>query len=196
MVKSKWLAEKEIRKWYENDSSNNKSVTIIRPTVIFGEKNRGNVYNLLKQISRGSFIMIGNGSNKKSMAYVKNVVDFIKYKIENNQSGYNIYNYSDVPDKSMIELVRFINNYMSLSFSKIKIPYFLGMIIGYFFDIINLFLSRKLPISSVRIKKNFCATTQFDSSKVHKEFTPRYTLDEGLERMLKHEFLTKNKFYN
>ena len=48
--KSKLQAELVIKEWYENDSTN-KSVTIIRPTVIFGERNRGNVYNLLKQIS-------------------------------------------------------------------------------------------------------------------------------------------------
>ena len=48
--KSKWQAEEIIKEWYDNDSKN-KSVTIIRPTVIFGERNRGNVYNLLRQIS-------------------------------------------------------------------------------------------------------------------------------------------------
>ena len=47
--KSKWQAEKAIKDWYDNDPDG-KSVTVIRPTVIFGERNRGNVYNLLKQI--------------------------------------------------------------------------------------------------------------------------------------------------
>jgi len=47
--KSKLEAEFLIKEWYENDPKN-KSITIIRPTVIFGERNRGNVYNLLKQI--------------------------------------------------------------------------------------------------------------------------------------------------
>ena len=46
--KSKWQAELMIKQWYEKDPEN-KSVTILRPTVIFGKKNRGNVYNLLKQ---------------------------------------------------------------------------------------------------------------------------------------------------
>ena len=41
--KSKWEAELVIKEWYESDP-NNKSVTILRPTVIFGERNRGNVY--------------------------------------------------------------------------------------------------------------------------------------------------------
>ena len=55
--KSKWEAELLIKKWYEKDPFK-KSVTIIRPTVIFGERNRGNVFNLLKQISSRKFLMI------------------------------------------------------------------------------------------------------------------------------------------
>lgn len=52
--KSKWEAEKVIREWFDKDPEG-KSVTILRPTVIFGERNRGNVFNLLKQISSGKF---------------------------------------------------------------------------------------------------------------------------------------------
>ena len=36
--------------WYNKDPENRKLI-IIRPTVIFGEGNRGNVYNLFKQIA-------------------------------------------------------------------------------------------------------------------------------------------------
>ena len=61
--KSKWQAEKVIRNWFDNNPED-KSVTIIRPTVIFGERNRGNVFNLLRQISSGKFLMIGKGQNK------------------------------------------------------------------------------------------------------------------------------------
>lgn len=46
--KSKWEAEQILQKWYESHPDWN--INIIRPTVIFGERNRGNVYNLLKQI--------------------------------------------------------------------------------------------------------------------------------------------------
>ena len=78
------MAEKVIKEWYENEPDN-KSVTILRLTVIFGERNRGNVYNLLKQISSGKFIMIGKGENKKSMAYVGNIAALIKI-VQRSQS--------------------------------------------------------------------------------------------------------------
>ena len=87
--KSKLEAELVIKEWYENDPTN-KSVTILRPTVIFGERNRGNVYNLLKQISSGKFIMIGKGKNKKSMAYVGNIVALIKDRLLKMEIGYTL----------------------------------------------------------------------------------------------------------
>ena len=70
-----------IKEWYENDPKG-KSITILRPTVIFGERNRGNVYNLIKANSSGKFMMIGKGQNKKSMAYVGNIVALIKNRLE------------------------------------------------------------------------------------------------------------------
>jgi len=80
--RTKWLAEEKYREWL--NSNNENSLTIIRPTVVFGEQNRGNVYNLLKQIAGGKFLMVGNGKNVKSMAYVENVAAFIDAIIELN----------------------------------------------------------------------------------------------------------------
>lgn len=189
--KSKWEAEKVIKDWYENNPEG-KSVTIIRPTVIFGERNRGNVYNLLKQISSGKFIMIGKGQNKKSMAYVGNVVAFIKDRIEKQEPGYHVYNYADKPDFSMTELSSVIEAKMKLSIPKINIPYWLGMMGGYGFDLLAFLTRKKLSISSVRVKK-FCATTQFDATKAHSTFKAPYTLEEGLNNTLEFEFLDPKK---
>lgn len=188
---SKWEAEKVIKNWYEKNPKG-KSITIIRPTVIFGERNRGNVYNLLKQISSGKFLMIGQGQNKKSMAYVANVVAFIKERIEKQELGYYVFNYADKPDFSMTELSSVIERKMNLSIPKIRIPYWLGMIGGYGFDLLAIITRRKLSISSVRVKK-FCATTQFDASKAHSTFKAPYTLEEGLNNTLEFEFLDPKK---
>ena len=37
--------------------------------------------------------------------------------------------------------------------------------------------------------KKFCATTQFDASKVHSLFKSPYTLEDGLNKTLDHEFI-------
>jgi len=189
--KSKWQAEKVIREWFDKDPEG-KSVTILRPTVIFGERNRGNVFNLLKQISSGKFLMIGKGQNKKSMAYVGNVVGFIKDRIEKEETGYNVFNYVDKPDFNMNELVSVIDKKMKLNIPKLRIPYWVGMIGGYYFDFLSQVSGKKLLVSSVRVKK-FCATTQFNAAKVHKSFNAPYSLKEGLNKTLEHEFINPKK---
>uniref|UniRef100_UPI0040471CE3 NAD-dependent epimerase/dehydratase family protein n=1 Tax=Roseivirga sp. TaxID=1964215 RepID=UPI0040471CE3 len=185
--RSKWQAEEMIREWYDLDPKD-KSVTIIRPTVIFGERNRGNVYNLLRQIANGRFLMIGSGQNKKSMAYVGNVVAFIKYRLSKCEKGYHIFNYTDKPDYNMNELVALIEETMNISIPKQKIPYYLGMLGGYGADLLAFITRRKSLISAVRVKK-FCATTQFDATKAHSTFNAPYSLSQGLNSTLKHEFI-------
>ena len=188
--KSKWEAELAIKKWYEQDPDK-KSVTIIRPTVIFGEKNRGNVYNLLKQIALGKFLMIGKGQNKKSMAYIRNVVAFIKYRMKTDQKGLHVFNYVDKPDLSMSSLLIIINKTLKKNTPLIKLPIWVGFLAGYFFDLLAFLTKKKLPVSSVRVKK-FISTTQFDATKVNSSgFKPPFTLEEGLRRTLKYEFIEK-----
>ncbi len=185
--KSKLMGEMVIKDWYDKDPKN-KSAIIVRPTVIFGERNRGNVYNLLKQVSSKRFLMIGNGLNKKSMAYVGNVANFIKFYTEMDKIGYDIYNYVDKPDMSMNDLLDRIQHKLQINIPNFKIPYFLGIIVGYFFDFLNFLFRKKLPISSVRVKK-FCATTQFNAEKAHSVFNAPFTLEEGLNSTLEHEFI-------
>lgn len=185
--KSKWLAEMELEKWYQIHPDWN--INILRPTVIFGERNRGNVYNLLRQISGGKFAMVGNGNNKKSMAYVGNIVAFIKFLIENKTSDYEVYNYIDKPDFSMNELVGHVSKVLCKHIPATHFPYWLGMVGGYCFDVLAWLSRRKLTVSSVRVKK-FCATTQFDATKVQNSgFKVPYTLGEGLARTLEFEFV-------
>lgn len=186
--KSKWEAEKVIKAWYDKDPEG-KSVTIIRPTVIFGEKNRGNVYNLLQQIASGNFLMIGKGQNRKSMAYVGNVVAFIKHRLELAEEGYYVFNYIDKPDLTMTSLLGVIEKSLNKKIPAVRIPIWLGYLGGIGFDLIGFVTRKKLAVSSVRVKK-FVATTQFDATKVHSSgFKAPYTLEEGLDRTLNYEFV-------
>jgi nucleoside-diphosphate-sugar epimerase len=186
--RSKWEAENVLRTW--SDIHPDWNIRIIRPTVLFGEENRGNVYNLLQQIASGRFMMIGKGENKKSMSYVGNIVAFIAFLIENEKGagGYDVFNYVDKPDLATNELVDLVSQVLKKRIPTIHIPYGLGMAGGYCFDALSKIIGKKLVISSVRVKK-FCAVTQFDASKaLSAGFCPPYSLKEGLARTLEYEF--------
>jgi GlcNAc-P-P-Und epimerase len=187
--RTKLLAEREYEKWFEKGEG--KSLLVVRPTVVFGEGNRGNVYNLLAQIASGKFLMIGDGNNRKSMIYVENVVALLITLLD--KTGYLVINAVDKPDYTMNELVTEVNLVMGKSEDtgrKVSIPYWLGYLGGVGFDLLAAIARKELPISSVRVKK-FCATTQFKSNIISSlNFTPPVPLREGLERTLKAEFLT------
>ena len=185
--KSKWQAEMALQEWHKSHPDWN--IDIVRPTVIFGERNRGNVYNLLKQISSGKFLMVGKGDNVKSMAYVGNIVAFVKFMIDNVTTSYNVFNYIDKPDTNMNDLVALVEKVLKKNIPSTHFPYWMGMMGGYCFDIIAMITGKKFAVSSVRVKK-FCAITQFDSTKAMTSgFVPPYTLQEGLARTLEFEFV-------
>lgn len=183
--RTKLEAERLVRTWAVGHPA--RRAIIVRPSVVFGEDNRGNVHTLLDQISRDRFIMVGRGENRKSMAYVKNVAEFFGYVAKLPDSE-EIYNYADMPDLSMKDLFE----YTCLAFGKParrhRLPYGLGLSAGYVFDLIGALTGRRLPVSSVRIRK-FCANTQIDTSRKDASgFRPSYTLYEGLARTIRHEF--------
>jgi nucleoside-diphosphate-sugar epimerase len=185
--RTKMEAEAVYRAWQAEDPEQ-RSLVIVRPTVIFGEQNRGNVYNLLSQVAVGKFIMFGPGTNRKSMAYVQNIAEFLAFSTQ-FESGERLYNYVDKPDLDMNTLIA---RCRSVLFDKegvgLRLPGWLGILAGYGFDALAKISGKKLPISSIRVKK-FMGTTAFNTSVGETGFEASCTLSEGIERTLRHEFL-------
>ncbi len=184
--RTKALAERVYRAW-QAEAPETRSLAIIRPTVVFGPGNRGNVYNLLRQLASGVFAMIGDGRNVKSMAYVANVSDFILHALSFGP-GVHLYNYVDKPDLSMTELVGLVRGQLGRApTGYLRLPKPLGLGLGALADVVANLTGRSLPISAIRVEK-FCATTQFASAAAASGFTPRVSLEEGLRRTIAAEF--------
>ncbi len=184
--KSKWEAEEVLQGWAAQNPDTR--VTIVRPVVVFGEGNRGNVYNLVDQVARGKFVMVGNGRNKKSIAYVGNIAAFLAFLLP-QRDHLQVYNYADKPDLDMNEFVSLIYKKLGLIRPRLAIPYPVGLAGGWGLDILSRLTGRKFPISAVRIEK-FCSDTVSDAGKARKAgFSPEFSLEQGLERMISQDFL-------
>ena len=116
----------------------------------------------------------------------------IKNQIDKSDTDYQVFNYSDKPDLTMTELVSVPESKINISIPKFKIPYWMGMLIGYGFDFLGFITREKKTISSIRVKK-FCATTQFDALKVNSDFIAPYSLEQGLNATLEYEFVNSKK---
>ena len=185
--RTKFEAEEKLRAW---QSKGQNALLIVRPTVIFGEGNRGNVFNLLNQIASGKFVMIGKGENKKSMAYIQNIVAFLETCITTDQK-YGVFNYVDTPDITMDELVRQVRAKLKGKNSVgLRLPYWLGMILGKMADLVSMLTGKNLPVSSIRVKK-FASSTEFNSAKsTLAQFKAPLSLSQGIERTLQSEFIS------
>ena len=185
--RTKFEAEEKFRDWQVQGDN---SLIIVRPTVIFGEGNRGNVFNLLNQIASGKFLMVGKGENKKSLAYIGNIVAFLETCITTEQK-YGVYNYVDTPDLTMNELVSKVRSELKGKAGVgPRLPYWLGLLLGHTADLVAKISGKNLPVSSIRVKK-FASSTEFKSAKANLDnFRAPFSLSYGVERTLQSEFIS------
>lgn len=188
--RTKFEAEQIFRAW-QAEAPAERTLVIIRPTVVFGEQNRGNVYNLLRQIASGNFLMVGHGENRKSIAYVENVAAFIEYAV-NFKPGIHLYNYVDKPDFTMNSLVANVNLILGRS-EKIyfRIPFTVGYAFGRVFDLVSALTGKRFAISSIRVKK-FCANSVYSTAIDKTGFVPTIALENALAQTVRHEFIEKH----
>jgi GlcNAc-P-P-Und epimerase len=189
--RTKYEAEQVFEAW-QAEAPDERALVIIRPTVVFGEQNRGNVYNLLRQIASGKFVMVGHGNNRKSMAYVENVAAFIEHSMT-FKSGVHVYNFIDKPDFSMNDLVANVNRILGrptkISFS---LPYAVGYLIGKCFDVLAALTGKRFAISSIRVKK-FCSNSVYDTAIGTTGFVPPVALEKALEQTVRYEFIESHE---
>lgn len=174
--KSKLEAENLIKNW---QNFNQKIQTIIiRPAVVFGEFNFGNVFNLFQQIRSKRFAVIGNGENIKSIAYAGNIVDSVLFCLKYISDPLFIYNYCDYPQKNICEQSFVISNLLGYN-DPIKIPFWITKFITIPIDFLEKLFKVDLKINSMRVKK-FTTPTYFFSDKIRgKGFKQRTSIKKA-----------------
>lgn len=188
--KTKWRAEQILQAWYEKDSSN-RTLTIIRPTVIFGPRNRGNFYNLINQIQSGKFLMVGKGNNKKSLAFINNITAFVVHCLKTH-AGLNLFNYVDKPESNMNHIIDTIYKGLNKKQSKLRVPFFIAFAGASLLDLVAKITKKKFSVSAIRIKK-FCADTSFNTSIEKERFKAPFSVENAIVETVNYEFNNPEK---
>ena len=189
--RTKYEAEQVFKAWH-SEAPDQRTLVIIRPTVIFGEQNRGNVYNLLRQIVLGKFVMVGNGENRKSMAYVENIAAFIEFSMSFHP-GVHIYNFIDKPDFTMNSLVENVNLVLGRPVKiGFRLPFAVGYLIGKGFDLFAYITGKRFAISSIRVKK-FCANSVYKTAIDKTGFISPVPIEQALAQTIRYEFVDSHE---
>ena len=160
--KSKLLMEQVIYEKVSSGSLKGKLV-MVRPGVVYGEWNFGNVFNLMWLSSR--FLPIGLSSNPiKSMAYVKNLVTstlFALEKVENDvPMVYNYVDYEQLGTKDLLQLVAKANDSKPLF-----IPFSFVLVVSHILNLPFKLVGKDFLASPMRVNK-FAQPTHFKADKI------------------------------
>jgi nucleoside-diphosphate-sugar epimerase len=132
--------------------------------------------------------MVGDGENRKSMAYVENVAAFIEHSLD-FKPGIHIYNYIDKPDFTMSHLVAEVYRILGRSGKiGVRIPFAIGFSIGKIFDLLAAITGKRFAISSIRVKK-FCANSVYDTAVDRTGFIAPVPLEQALAQTVRSEFI-------
>jgi nucleoside-diphosphate-sugar epimerase len=142
--KSKLLAEEYI---LNKLITKGKRVYILRPCMIHGPGNKGNLNLLYKIVSKGLPWPLGSFENKRSFCSIDNLCFIIKELIENDKVPSGIYNVSDDKPISTNEIIKLIALNNKKKYYIWKIP----KLIIYSFSKLGDLL--KLPINTERLNK-------------------------------------------
>jgi len=186
--RSKLAAEKALRDWQAR-APDRRMLAIVRPCVVFGPGNRGNVHTLFAQIAAGRFIMVGPGQHRKSLAHVDNLAAFLA-RCCDLPAGVHLFNYADRPDLTVAELVGLARGrLLGRSGTGLRLPMAAALALGYGADSVARLAGRRLPVSAIRVRK-FLAETTVDARRAHAldGFSAPLPLREALDATLAAEF--------
>ncbi|SFK62766.1 NAD-dependent epimerase/dehydratase family protein [Succinivibrio dextrinosolvens] len=171
---SKLVAEKIHMIWQAKDP--NRELTIVRPGVVFGKGEHGNMTRLYNAIKGHYYFYAGRKDTIKACIYVKELVEFIKYRmIDNCFTGSDIFNCTFEPACSIEHIC---NSMMKSTGLYSKIPCVNGRLLIFVARILSPFL-RKKGIHPDRVKKLMVSTNICGKKLKDSGYKFHYSLDES-----------------
>lgn len=181
---SKLAAERVLADWSAQAAG--RRALVLRPSVVFGEHHFANVYALVRQIESGRYLQVGAGGNRKSLAWVHNVVDAVLHLLARDEPvAFRVYNYADKPDLSSAEIAREIHAALGREPSRVRLPLPLALALAAPIDALSALTGRDLAVSRARIRKLAQAQTVYAAHRIRETgFVPRTDLRDALRRMV------------
>lgn len=136
---SKWEGEQLVRAFHEKY---NLPYAIIRPASVYGPREKGPTFALIKAIKSKQYIQIGDGKNVMHYVFVQDLVNatILAYTSKKSAGTYIIAGASPV---SLSHLSKEVARFTHSKITKLKLP----TSIAYFFAYLAIFVQKILPIT-------------------------------------------------
>ncbi len=169
---SKLVAEKIHREWLLRDNDN--SLLIIRPGVVFGPGEGGNVSRLIKAIKGNYFFYMANRDTRKAGIYVKELckaVTWVRKSDRFKQNAFALCNLSMDPAPSVEEYATNIKDMLQKKLPILSVPVSILLCASYFITLSARLLGFNHPFDPVRLRKMIRSN----------DIVPKYLIDDGYD---------------
>jgi nucleoside-diphosphate-sugar epimerase len=160
-----------------------KRLISLRPSMVFGEGDRGNLIKLIRSISKKRYVQIGNGQTLKSLIYSRDMARVIISCLERLGAGKYVMNVANPEAISMKNLSSEIWYTLGHDGNIPSLPKaFLEAALG----VTDKFFPGKLPINREQLNKlNTETTLNVDKLVAMIDFSPAYTVAAALRAEIK-----------
>ncbi len=140
--------------WLEQNSVAQRTI-VLRPSLVFGEGDRGNMVSLIKQINKGLFFHIGGNQGRKSIIYSADVAVAIEACLNNLGAGFHVLNVANPKSVGVVDLCNDIARNLSKAAPPVVPELFVraGAMLG------GAILGEKAPLTVEKMNKLMTTTT-------------------------------------
>lgn len=150
---SKLIAEKIHQIWQAEMVE--RELTILRPGVVFGKGENGNFTRLYWGIRKKRFFYPGRKDTVKACIYVKELVNFMFYKLEYHSQGTELFNCTYEPAFTIEQIVETMKKVTGMNRHIVKVN---GKLLMGIAKIVGPLGGKKLGVHPARVKKLMIST--------------------------------------
>lgn len=174
---SKLVAEKIHMVWQAKQEED-RQLTIVRPGVVFGKGENGNFTRLYWGIKKHRFFYPGRKDTIKASIYVKELVNFMLYRINMDVADVEIYNCTYEPAFNIEEISNTIMKATGMKRTIYKIP---GGLLKLTAGIIGALGGKSFGIHPDRVKKLMISTNISGKKLANSGYKFHYTFEQAIK---------------
>lgn len=152
-------------------------LVIVRPGVVYGPGDPGNILRMIRAIQNKIFVMPGDGSVRKSYAYIYGLLDSMEFMMSRPESRL-CYNYVERETECLADLAGAVASELGIRRPRLRIPTQALVGVARVAQIVS---GGKSPIHPVRVRKASQSTHIVPGELMQLGFPFRYSFAESLK---------------
>jgi nucleoside-diphosphate-sugar epimerase len=182
--RAKILAEETVR-------SHPGAWTIVRPSWMFGPRDRNSLPRVLSAVREGRAVLVGSGHNRLNIVHAGDVADGVLLAADSPAAIHEAYNLSSEGAVSQREFLNALTDALGLPRIERRVPFGMAFTAGFLAELAGRVLGRSRPPTLTRYAVALIGrTTRFriDKAREHLGWQPRLAPLDGLRQTLEWYF--------